>query len=167
MRPAEGQASSACSRDIGPRRNEHGATATFDYGGLPFRAAGGGGGERNRLRIHAHCWPFQHASDRRLRSTEAIRGASLLFRGDCGLRAGWGPGLRGVRGHFGDPPKRIHLWGSFHFLSVGLAVSAAYLVGTLAPDALGWPAGAFAATATYLIVVGLENAAADLERRRG
>jgi hypothetical protein len=50
--------------------------------------------------------------------------------------------------------------------SVGLAVSAAYLVGTHAPDALGWPAGAFAATATYLMVVGFENAAADLERRR-
>jgi hypothetical protein len=46
-------------------------------------------------------------------------------------------------------------------------VAAAYLVGTHAPDALGWPAGAFAATATYLMVVGFENAAADLERRRG
>ena len=73
----------------------------------------------------------------------------------------------GASEHFGDPPRRIHLWGSFHFISVGLAVAAAYLVGTHAPDALGWPAGAFAATATYLIVVGLENAAADLERRRG
>jgi hypothetical protein len=73
----------------------------------------------------------------------------------------------GVRGHFGDHPKRIQLWGSFHFLSVGLAVGAAYLVGTYAPDALGWPAGAFAATATYLIVVGFESAAANLERRSG
>jgi hypothetical protein len=72
----------------------------------------------------------------------------------------------GVRGHYGDPPKKIQLWGSFHFLSVGLAVSAAYLVGTHAPDAVGWPAGAFTATATYLIVVGFENAAAVLERRR-
>jgi hypothetical protein len=52
--------------------------------------------------------------------------------------------------------------GSFHFFSVGLAVSAAYLVGTHAPDALGWAAGAFAATATYLMVVGFENAAARL-----
>jgi hypothetical protein len=73
----------------------------------------------------------------------------------------------GVRGHFGDPPRRIQLWGSFHFLSVGLAVGAAYLVGAYAPDAVGWLVGAFAATATYLIVVGFENAAADLERRRG
>ncbi len=72
----------------------------------------------------------------------------------------------GVRGYYGDSPKKIQLWGSFHFLSVGLAVGAAYLVGTYAPDALGWPAGAFAATATYLIVVGFENSAAVLERRR-
>jgi hypothetical protein len=72
----------------------------------------------------------------------------------------------GVKGQFGEPPRKIQLWGSFHFLSVGLAVSAAYLVGAYAPDVVGWPAGAFAATATYLIVVGLENAAADLERRR-
>jgi hypothetical protein len=68
----------------------------------------------------------------------------------------------GASEHFGDPPRRIHLWGSFHFFSVGLAVSAAYLVGTHAPDALGWPAGAFAATAMYLMVVGFENAAARL-----
>jgi hypothetical protein len=50
---------------------------------------------------------------------------------------------------------------------VGLAVGAAYLVGTYAPDALGWPAGAFVATATFLMVVGFENAAANLERRSG
>jgi hypothetical protein len=73
----------------------------------------------------------------------------------------------GVRGHFEDHPKKIQLWGSFHFLSVGLAVGAAYLVGTFAPDALGWPAGAFVATATFLMVVGFENAAANLERRSG
>jgi hypothetical protein len=72
----------------------------------------------------------------------------------------------GMTERFGDPPKRIQLWGSFHFLSVGLAVGAAYLVGAFTPSALGWPLGAFAATATYLMVVGLENAATDLERRR-
>jgi hypothetical protein len=49
---------------------------------------------------------------------------------------------------------------------VGLAVVAAYLVGAFVPSALGWPLGAFAATATYLMVVGFENAAADLERRK-
>jgi hypothetical protein len=49
---------------------------------------------------------------------------------------------------------------------VGLAVGAAYLVGAYAPDVVGWPAGSFVATAMYLIVVGFENAAADLERTR-
>jgi hypothetical protein len=70
----------------------------------------------------------------------------------------------GVSGHFGDHPKKIQLWGSFHFLSVGFAVGAAYLVGAFVPSELGWPLGAFAATATFLMIVGLENAASDLER---
>ena len=72
----------------------------------------------------------------------------------------------GVREQIENPQRRMYLWGSFHFLSVGLAVGAAYLVGAFAPDVVGWPAGSFAATAVYLIVVGFENAAADLERRR-
>jgi len=54
------------------------------------------------------------------------------------------------------------MWVSFNFFSVGLAVSAAYLVGAHAPGALDWPAGAFAATAAYLMVVGFENAASRL-----
>jgi hypothetical protein len=72
----------------------------------------------------------------------------------------------GVSGHFGDHPKKIQLWGSFHFLSGGFAVGVAYLVGAFVPSEMGWPVGAFAATATYLMVVGLENAAADLERTK-
>ena len=72
----------------------------------------------------------------------------------------------GVSEHFGDHPKKIQLWGSFHFLSVGFAVGAAYLVGAFVPSELGWPLGAFAATATFLMVVGLENAASDLERTK-
>src|SRR5215213_4672092 len=41
----------------------------------------------------------------------------------------------GMTEHFGDPAKRIRLWGSFHFLSVGLALGAAYLVGAFVPSA--------------------------------
>ena len=59
-----------------------------------------------------------------------------------------------VREHLENPPRRIYLWGSFHFFSVGLALTAAYLGGAHTPDALGWPVGAFAATSTYLMVVG-------------
>lgn len=67
----------------------------------------------------------------------------------------------GVTAHFGDESDRIELWGSFHFLSVGLAVGAAWLAAAYAPSLPGWPLGAFLATATYLVVVGAENTAAD------
>ena len=43
-------------------------------------------------------------------------------------------------------------------------MGVAYLVGAFVPSELGWPLGAFAAAA-YLMVVGFENAAADLELR--
>ena len=43
-------------------------------------------------------------------------GAILAFA----LVGAWAFG--GMTERFGDPPKRIQLWGSFHFLSVGLAV---------------------------------------------
>ncbi len=60
----------------------------------------------------------------------------------------------GVSAEFGGTPNRIQLWGSFHFLSVGLAVGAAWLASTHVPSLPGWPLGAFASTATYLVAVG-------------
>lgn len=59
--------------------------------------------------------------------------------------------------------NRTELWGSFHFLSVALAVGAAWLVSAYAPSFPGWPLGAFVSTIAYLVVVGAENAAADLK----
>ncbi len=56
----------------------------------------------------------------------------------------------------------IELWGSFHFLSVGLAIGVAWLVGAYAPSFPGWPLGSFVATALYFIIVGVENTTADL-----
>ena len=67
----------------------------------------------------------------------------------------------GVTAEFGGGSDRVELWGGFHFLSVGLAVAAAWLVSAYVPSLPGWPLGAFAATVTYLIVVGLEQTAAD------
>ncbi|MDP8947803.1 MAG: hypothetical protein M3N09_06865, partial [Actinomycetota bacterium] len=67
----------------------------------------------------------------------------------------------GVTAEFGGAPNRIELWGSFHFLSVGLAVGAAWLASAYVSSLPGWPLGAFVATAAYLAVVGAENAAAD------
>lgn len=69
----------------------------------------------------------------------------------------------GVTALPGGGANRSELWGSFHFLSVGLAVGAAWLVSAYAPSFPGWPLSAFAATALYLVVVGAENAAADLK----
>jgi len=64
----------------------------------------------------------------------------------------------GMSGEFGDKPNRIQLWGSFHFLSVGVAWFSSGHV----PSVPGWPLGAFVATVSYLVVVGAENAAADV-----
>ena len=54
--------------------------------------------------------------------------------------------------------------GQFPFHLGRTGRGAAYLVGTTRQT--HWAGRAFAATATYLMVVGFENAAADLERRR-
>ncbi len=67
----------------------------------------------------------------------------------------------GVTVEFEAPSNRIQLWGSFHFLSVGLAVGVAWLASSYAPSFPGWPLGAFVATAAYFAVVGAQNAAAD------
>ena len=70
----------------------------------------------------------------------------------------------GVTKRFGGGSGHVELWGSFHLFSGGLAVGAAWLVGTFASSFLGWPLGAFVATAVYLSVVGAENTASELVR---
>lgn len=67
----------------------------------------------------------------------------------------------GVSRSFGGTRGQIELWGGFHFLSVGLAVGAVWLAAMYLPSPAGWPVGAFVTTALYLVVVGLENTAAD------
>ena len=48
------------------------------------------------------------------------------------------------------------LAGAFSFLSVGLALVVAYVVGLLIPGLGAWPASAFLATVVYMASVGLE-----------
>jgi len=72
----------------------------------------------------------------------------------------------GVTKRFGGGSGRVELWGSVHFLSGGMAVGAAWLVGAYASSLAGWPLGAFVATAVYLSVVGVENTASELARTR-
>ncbi len=68
----------------------------------------------------------------------------------------------GVSVEFGAETSRIQLWGSFRFLSVGVAVGTAWLVSGYISSFPGWPLGALVATSIYLGVVGAENAVADL-----
>jgi len=68
----------------------------------------------------------------------------------------------GVSVEFGAESSRIQLWGSFRFLSVGLAVGAAWFTSAHAPSLAGWQLGAFVATGCYLVVVGVENSAANV-----
>ena len=67
----------------------------------------------------------------------------------------------GVTAEFGGGSNRVELWGGFHFLSVGLAVAAAWLISAHVPGFPGWALGAFVATGAYLTVVGFEHSAAD------
>ena len=69
----------------------------------------------------------------------------------------------GVTARPGGGSSHAALWGSFHLLSVGLAVGAVWLVSAHAPSFPGWPLGAFVATTLYLAVVAAENTAADLK----
>lgn len=68
----------------------------------------------------------------------------------------------GVTVEFGVEPSHVQLWGSFRFVSVGAAVGAAWLASAYLPGFPGWPLGTFSATASYLLVVGAENTAADV-----
>lgn len=68
----------------------------------------------------------------------------------------------GVTVEFGGQVSRIQLWGSFRFISVGAAVGAAWFISLHVPSVLGWPLGTLVATASYLAVVGAENAASEI-----
>ena len=68
----------------------------------------------------------------------------------------------GVTVEFGVEPSHVQLWGSFRFLSVGVAVGVAWLASAYPPSLPGWPLGGFLATASYLIMVGAENTAANM-----
>ena len=67
----------------------------------------------------------------------------------------------GVTKHFerdhGETPL---VWGSFHFLSVAVAIGGAWLVSYFVEGFLSWPLGGFVATSVYLLVAGAEATAA-------
>lgn len=65
-----------------------------------------------------------------------------------------------VTKHLDQEQGQPLLWGSFHFLSVGLAIAAAALVAHLIDSFAVWPLASFLSTSTYLLVVGAESTAA-------
>jgi hypothetical protein len=73
----------------------------------------------------------------------------------------------GVAKHFDRERGQALLWGSFHFLSIGLAIGSATLIGHYVKGFIAWPVGGFLATSTYLLVVGAESTVAYLWDQRG
>ena len=72
----------------------------------------------------------------------------------------------GVTVEFGVEPSHVQLWGSFRFVSVALAVGAAWLLSAHVSSMPGWPLGSFVATVCYFGVVGAENAVAGAGSER-
>lgn len=67
----------------------------------------------------------------------------------------------GVTEHFDRDQGEAHLvWGSFHFLSVAVAIGGAWGVSYFVQGFLAWPLGGFVATAVYLLVAAAESTVA-------
>ena len=66
----------------------------------------------------------------------------------------------GVTPQFDPRPNRTALWGTFHFISVGVAIAVALLVSNLVRSGLAWPLAAFLSTAIYLLIVAAEHSVA-------
>lgn len=73
----------------------------------------------------------------------------------------------GVTRHYDQERGQALLWGSFHFLSVGLAIGVAALVAHYVESFIAWPLAAFLATTIYLLIVGAESTVAYLWDHRG
>ena len=72
----------------------------------------------------------------------------------------------GLTAEFGSESRRVRLWGGFRFVSVAVAVGAAWLLSSRVPSMPGWPLGSFVATVCYFGVVGAENAVAGAGSER-
>jgi hypothetical protein len=69
----------------------------------------------------------------------------------------------GFRHRLEEEPSRVRaLGGSISFASVGLALAAVFLTGSLTGGLLAWPLGAFLATLVFLLVFALEIGLAEL-----
>ncbi len=107
-----------------------------------------------------------------LMSTHGIPGMLAILTFLAGAISGFGfigiLAFGGVEKHFdedhGDAPI---VWGSFHLLSVGLAMGVAALVGYLLESFFAWPVGGFLFTSAYLLAAGAESTLAYARDHQG
>ena len=95
--------------------------------------------------------------------------AALTFVGGAVLGFAFVGGLAygGIPGQMDQERGHALIWGSLHFVSVGLAVGAVTLAAYLIEGFVVWPLGGFLVTSIYLLVVGAESATSYLwEHRR-
>jgi hypothetical protein len=88
----------------------------------------------------------------------ALAALSFMLRAVLGFAVVGVLAFGGLTRHFdseyGEAPL---VWGSFHFLSVALAIGAAVLVTSLVESfILAWPLRGFLYTSTYLLTAGAE-----------
>ena len=64
-----------------------------------------------------------------------------------------------IPGHLDRERGHPLLWGSLHFVSIGLSVGAVALIAYFVEGFLVWPLAGFLVTSIYLLVVGAESTA--------
>lgn len=72
----------------------------------------------------------------------------------------------GMSDHVGSESGQSLLWGSLHFLSVGLSVGVATLVAHAIQNVIAWPVAGFLTTTIYLLGIGAESTAVYLWEHR-
>ena len=89
---------------------------------------------------------------------DALAALSFMFGAVLGFAFVGALAFGGVTSHFDrDHGETPLVWGSFHFLSVGVAIGAAMLVSYMIEGfIIAWPLGGFLSTAAYLLVAGAE-----------
>ncbi len=63
----------------------------------------------------------------------------------------------GIPGQLDQERGHALLWGSLHFVSVGLAIGAVAPIAYFVEGFIVWPLGGFLVTSIYLLVVGAES----------
>jgi hypothetical protein len=100
---------------------------------------------------------------------DALAALTFMFGAVLGFAFAGALAFGGVTRHLDrDHGETPLVWGSFHFLSVAVAIGAAVLVTYLVESFfLAWPLGGFLSTATYLLVTGAESTMAYEWEHRG